>query len=86
MLTTQLQYVHPSADCVVVGRPYQRADQGRWGDGESGDCDPYWSAEKGQVATTQSADGCTCNCDQKSLPYISIVLFRRTDQSIDEDC
>ena len=26
---------------------------------DSGDCDPYWPAEKGQVATTQSADGCT---------------------------
>ena len=41
-----------------VGRPYQRADQGRWGDSDSGDCDPYWPAENGQAATTQSADGC----------------------------
>ena len=29
-----------------VGRPYQRADQGCWGDGDSGECDPYWPAEK----------------------------------------
>ena len=42
-----------------VGRPYQRADQGRWGDGDRGDCDPYWPAENGQGATSQSADGCT---------------------------
>ena len=30
-----------------------------WGDGDSGDCDLYWPAENGQIATTQSADGCT---------------------------
>ena len=63
-------HVHPSADCVVGCTTYQRADQGRWGDGDSGDCDPYWPAEKGQVATTQSADGCTI--ELRSLNSISV--------------
>ena len=59
--------VQPSADRVVGWKTYQRADQGRWGDGDSGDCDPYWPAEKGQVATTQSADGYTCQLRSRPM-------------------
>ena len=52
--------VHPSADCVVGWTTLSASRPGPLGDGDSGDCDPYWPAENGQVATTQSADGCTC--------------------------
>ena len=38
--------------------------------GDSGECDPYWSAENGQVATTQSADGCTCIVMHYLVRYI----------------
>ena len=52
-------YVHPSADCVVGWTTLSASRPGPLGDSDSGDCDPYWPAENGQVATTQSADGCT---------------------------
>ena len=51
--------VHPSAYCVVGWTTLSASRPGPLGDGDSGDCDPYWPAENGQVATTQSADGCT---------------------------
>ena len=54
--------VHPSADCVVGWTTLSASRPGPLGDGDSGDCDPYWPAEKGQVAATQSADGCTPVC------------------------
>ena len=49
---------------------------GPLGDGDSGDCDPYWPAENGQVATTQSADGCAYGWQATAHQNYDFVAIR----------
>ena len=67
--------VHPSALCGRLDDLISEPTRAVGADGDRGDCDPYWPAENGQVATTQSADGCTqthqCKCVNRYVSHKS---------------